>query len=99
LRLLDVETKGAIDNVPNSDLGFLGVASLYGATAVLLIADVLGVANLERFESWLNLSVVTEGARNCSADPSLCFATIARLDLANPKHRVLIVKLNNERFE
>jgi len=50
LRLLDVETKGAIDNVPNSDLGFLGVASLYGATAVPLIADVLGVANLESFE-------------------------------------------------
>tara|TARA_A100001011_G_scaffold276610_1_gene286282 strand:+ start:716 stop:868 length:153 start_codon:yes stop_codon:yes gene_type:complete len=50
LRSLNVEAKGAIDNVPNSDLGFLGVASLYGATAVLLIADVLGVADLECFE-------------------------------------------------
>ena len=54
---------------------------------------------MEVLESRLNLSVVAEGARNCPADPSLCFATIARLDLAYPKHRVLIVKLNNERFE
>jgi hypothetical protein len=50
LRSLNVEAKGAVDNVPNSDLGFIGVASLDRAAAVLLIANVLGVANLESFE-------------------------------------------------
>jgi|TARA_R110002153_G_scaffold96052_1_gene230202 hypothetical protein len=50
LRSLNVEVARAINQVPNSDLGFIGVASLYRATAVLFEPDFLKVANLKRFE-------------------------------------------------
>jgi hypothetical protein len=50
LRSLNVEIEGAIDQVPNSNLSFIGISGLDRATAVLLIANVLGITNLESFE-------------------------------------------------